>query len=130
MIRIAGLRALSDRLARLDMTVTQQAALENAGRTLQEAIQDTLSTVPGGDHSSPWRRTGTLQSSIGYRADATGAVVGSDDPVAVDQELGTSNIPPRPFLSTTAAARARDIVHQIAQPIAIAIREATKDVSR
>ncbi len=127
MIRIAGLRALSDRLARLDMTQTQQAALDQAARMLQETIQNSLSTAPGGDHTTPWRRTGALQSSIGYRSDATSAVIGSDDPVAVDQELGTRNIPPRPFLSTAAAARAEEIANQVARSVASAIRDAAKD---
>lgn len=124
MIRIAGLRALSDRLAHLDMTQTQQAALDQAARMLQETIQNSLSTAPGGDHTTPWRQTGTLQSSIGYRSDATSAAIGSDDTVAVDQELGTRNIPPRPFLSTAAAAHAEEIATQVARSVAIAIRDA------
>lgn len=129
MIKIAGLRTLSDRLARLDMIETEQVALANAGQMLQEAIQDTLSSTSGSDHAVPWRQTGTLQSSIGYHSDATGAVVGSDDPAAVDQELGTSNIPPRPFLSPTAAAHAQGIAQQVAQSIATVLRDATTDAA-
>lgn len=127
MIRIAGLRGLSERLARLDMTQAQQASLEHAARTLQETIQNSLSTAPGGNHATPWRQTGALQSSIGYRSDATNAAVGSDDLVAIDQELGTRNIPPRPFLSTAAANQAEDITNQVARSVAIAIRDAMKD---
>ena len=126
MIRIAGLRDLSDRLVRLDMTESQHAAVDAAARVLQEAIQEALSTSPGGDHSKPWRRTGSLQSSIDYRSDSTSATVGSDDPVAIDQEIGTHSIPPRPFLSPVAAAHAEELARQVAGSIATAIRDATK----
>ena len=130
MIRIAGLRALSDRLARLDMARTQQAALEQAAQTLRDAVRDALSTPPGGDHATPWRRTGSLQSSIEHRSDATTAVVGSDDPVAVAQELGTSRIPPRPFLAPTAAAHAQGVAHQVAAAVAGAIGTAIGDATK
>lgn len=130
MIGIAGLRALSDRLARLDIAGAQQAALENAAQVLQEAVQDSLSTSPGEDHTTPWRRTGSLQAAIGRRSDATSAAIGSDDPVAVDQELGTRNIPPRPFLSTTAVAHAEDIALGIAGSITAAIQDAVNGGTR
>ena len=127
MIRIVGLRALSDRLARLDMTGAQQSAMESAAQRLQNAVQDQLSTPPGGDHATPWRRTGSLQTSIDHRSDDTGAVIGSDDPAAVAQELGTRNIPPRPFLSTTAAAHAAAVAHQVGLSVVANIREAMKE---
>jgi hypothetical protein len=50
--------------------------------------------------TDPLLRTGKLRDSIEFSVDAvslTGAV-GSDDPVALYQELGTSRIPPRPFI--------------------------------
>jgi hypothetical protein len=52
--------------------------------------------------TDPLLRTGEMRESISAEVDAvtlTG-VVGSTDPVAVFQELGTPHIPPRPFLST------------------------------
>ena len=127
MIRIAGLRDLSDRLARLDMTESQHTALDLAARLLQGAVQQALSTPPGDDHTKPWRRTGSLQSSVGYRSDSTGAAVGSDDQIAIDQEFGTRNIPPRPFLAPVAAAHAQEIARQVGGSIATAVRDATKD---
>lgn len=127
MIKILGLRALSDRLARLDINPVQQAALETVARKMQEAIQETLSVPPGSDHEAPWLRTGTLQESIGHQSDNSAAVIGSNNPVAVDQELGTDNIPPRPFLSPTAAALAPGIALEVGGSIAAAIRVATKD---
>ncbi len=126
MIRISGLRALSDRLGHLDITEIQQAALEHAAQMLQDAVQEALSTPPGRDHDAPWRRTGSLQASIDHRSDTDMAVIGSDDPVAIDQELGTRDIPPRPFLSTTAAAQANDVAHRIAEAVATALRDTTQ----
>lgn len=53
--------------------------------------------------TDPLLRTGRLRDSIKAEAEAIGylveGVIGSDDSVAADQELGTSKIPPRPFLA-------------------------------
>jgi phage gpG-like protein len=125
MIRIAGLRALSDRLARMDMAGSQKAALEDAARGVQSAVQESLSNPPGSDHMTPWRRTGALLSSIDFRSDDTGAAIGSDDPVAIDQELGTSRIPPRPFLYPVASENGEIVAKQVAGSIAAVIRNAT-----
>ena len=54
--------------------------------------------------TDPLLRTGVLESSISAQADRQGltikGVIGSDDEVAIYQEMGTSRIPPRPFLSS------------------------------
>jgi phage gpG-like protein len=127
MIKITGLRALSDRLARLDINAVQQAAMQSAATTLQDAVQQTLSGLPGGDHSIPWRQTGALRDSIVHQSDSSTAIVGSSNPVAVHQELGTGKIPPRPFFSPTATAHAPELALNISGSIAAAIRVATKD---
>lgn len=49
----------------------------------------------------PLLRTGEMRASIEAKATATTLRLGSNDPVAVDQELGTKHIPPRPFLAPT-----------------------------
>lgn len=58
----------------------------------------------GFDTPAPLLRTGELRDSIDYSVEpvAKGVAItlGSDDPVAAYQELGTATIPPRPFLST------------------------------
>ena len=46
----------------------------------------------------PLLRTGELKLSIRFTIADRSAVIGSDDPVAAFQELGTRSIPPRPFL--------------------------------
>ena len=108
------------------MAETQKTALAQAAQTLQDAVQASLSTPPGGDHTKPWLRTGSLQNSIKHRANENSAVIGSDSPVAVAQELGTHTIPPRPFLSTTASVHAQGLAQQITLPIVAIVRDAMK----
>ncbi len=55
--------------------------------------------------NEPLLRTGELRNSIEYTVIKRGeeAEIGSNSDIAVYQELGTSTIPPRPFLSSSAA---------------------------
>jgi hypothetical protein len=48
---------------------------------------------------SPLLRTGELRDSIKYMIDGNDLAIGSDDPIAEYQELGTVKIPPRSFLA-------------------------------
>jgi phage gpG-like protein len=53
--------------------------------------------------NSPLLESGELRSSIEWNADAHEGYVGSNNPKAIWQELGTSRgIPPRPFISRAA----------------------------
>lgn len=52
----------------------------------------------GFPEDEPLLRTGTLRDSIKVTARGNEAVIGSDDEVALYQEVGTDKIPPRPFL--------------------------------
>lgn len=62
---------------------------------------ETIARKATGD--SPLLETGEMRDSIDQRSELTGygaeGVIFSDDMIAVYQELGTSRIPPRPFLS-------------------------------
>ena len=127
MIRIAGRRALSDRLARLDIIAVQQTAMEAAALRLRAAVEETLSIPPGGSHTAPWKRTGSLRNSIDHQSDATSAVVGSPSSLAIYQELGTGGIPPRPFLSPTGSNQASALANDLAQAITAALLTAAKD---
>jgi hypothetical protein len=51
---------------------------------------------------APLLREGTLRDSIEMRVEGQEMTVGSDEPVALYQEMGTSRIPPRPFISKSA----------------------------
>jgi phage gpG-like protein len=61
----------------------------------------------------PLLRDGTLRDSINYTVNDNEGCVGSDDPVAVFQELGTSRIPPRSFLVSSAIS-SEDRIHRMA----------------
>lgn len=114
MIKVDGLRGLTDRLTRLDLVATEHAALEQAATGLQDAVRQRLSHTPGQPHEAPWLRSGTLRGSITHEIDGTEAVVASADPIAADQECGTRTDPPRPFLAPVAAAEANGLVTGIA----------------
>ncbi len=126
MISIEGLHALSEALARLNLAGTQRGALGRAASQLEASVRQLLSHRPGEDHSTPWFRTGDLHDSIGHDGDDTRVVVGSTDPVAVDQELGTRFVPPRPFLAAAAAVEAEDIAQAVADALAGALKEALR----
>jgi hypothetical protein len=69
---------------------------------------------------APLLRTGQLRNSIEWTVDAAKleGCVGSDDPVAVYQELGTSRIPPRSFLVSSAISMEERIHKMAARAVA------------
>lgn len=113
-----GLMEAQRTLASVIKSIELQAELEAAAAQLETSIKQSLSHPPGSaDHSVPWLRTGVLRASISHETDGKNAVVGSSDPVAVDQELGTRSIPPRPFLAPIAAREAPKIIEDISDRI-------------
>jgi hypothetical protein len=118
MMLVRGLRQAEGLLARLDIAKASEDALDTAAAKLEAAVVEILSHTPGQDHSAPWMRTGELRASIGHTVDGDLAVVGSSCDIAVDHELGTHRIPPRPFLASTAAATADDLADLIAATLA------------
>jgi hypothetical protein len=111
---VRGLREAEAHLARLNFVNAAADALTAAAQELKAKVVADLSQPPGQDHGAPWLRTGMLRASIGHDIDGIVAVVGSSSDVAVDQELGTRTDPPRPFLASTAAGSAADLVVWIA----------------
>jgi hypothetical protein len=61
----------------------------------------------------PLLRTGEMRDSIQYTVEGNQGCVGSNDPKAVWQELGTSRIPPRSFLRSSAIS-SEDRIHRMA----------------
>lgn len=107
-------RALRSILESMEM----KPALERAASELERTVKEALSHPAGSnDHTTPWLRTGALRASISHQTSANEAVIGSSEPIAVDQELGTRGIPPRPFLATSAAERAPDVASAIADQL-------------
>jgi phage gpG-like protein len=62
---------------------------------------------------TPLLETGELQKSIGSQVDHDRALIGSDDKVAVWQELGTKTIPPRPFLMGALVHKTKEVLEVI-----------------
>lgn len=73
----------------------------------------------------PLLRTGAMRASIEYRVSVGqhhgDAMIGSDSPVAVAQELGTRTIPPRSFLGSAASRNARMIAALLGQGVVSAL---------
>jgi hypothetical protein len=64
--------------------------------------------------NDPLLRTGGLRESIGHHVNGLESVdIGSNDPKARWQELGTDRIPPRPFLAGAAAQKAPEIAEHV-----------------
>jgi phage gpG-like protein len=72
---------------------------------------ETIARKATGD--SPLLETGDLRDSIEREVQHDAAYVGSNSKKAVWHELGTSRIPPRPFLGTAAAAKHAEIGEMI-----------------
>lgn len=104
MIAVTGLAEVLARLRAADPAGAMASALDGQAAALASGVRDALGTPPGGAHGQPWRQTGALQASIGHAAAGLQAAVGSSDPAAAPQELGTVHVPPRPFLAPVAAA--------------------------
>jgi hypothetical protein len=68
---------------------------------------------------APLLRTGEMRDSIEYVVHGNEGAVGSNSEVAVYQELGTSHIPPRSFLVSSAIA-SEDRIHRMAGGAAVA----------
>jgi HK97 gp10 family phage protein len=117
MIGVDGLEGLARRLKRLDLAAAERTALEHAAVILQDAVRARLSHTPGEVHAAPWLRSGTLRNSVTHGIYGTDAVVGSNDPVAVDQEYGTRTDPPRPFLAPAATAEAPKLAASLASAV-------------
>lgn len=60
--------------------------------------------------NEPLLREGDLRASIEHTVAWDAGYVGSNSKIAVYQELGTSKIPPRPFLGGAAAAKEKEVL--------------------
>jgi HK97 gp10 family phage protein len=125
---IKGLAELQERLARLKVDEIMSRALAEQTEKLAQAVKDGLSTAPGSEeHDRPWRRSGNLQESIEWQVDGLEAAVGSNDPAAAPQEIGTSRTQPRPFLAPVAAGMGEQIAHAIGAKVAAALKGDTDE---
>jgi phage gpG-like protein len=122
-LEIKGFAALQDRLAQVRPAEIMAQQLQEQSQRLAETVQEGLTEPVGaGDHDKPWARTGALHDSIAATSQGLEASVGSNDPAAAPQEMGTARIPPRPFLAPAAAAKGEEIARTIGSAVADAIR--------
>ena len=59
---------------------------------------------------------------MGAEADGLQAVVGSSDPAAVPQEMGTAHMPARPFLAPVAAEMGEDVARGVAEAVVASLK--------
>lgn len=122
-LEIKGLSELRERLERLQLEEVMARALAEQAARMAEAVRETLSEPPGaGGHDQPWLRSGALRDSVGAEADGLQAAVGSSDPAAAPQEMGTARTPPRPFLAPVAAGMGEEIARGVAEAVVAALK--------
>ena len=70
---------------------------------------------------NPLLRTGEMRESIQHKVVGLEAHVGSDSDIAVFQELGTSRMPPRSFLGSTAVEQTDKVVEIIGGAVVVTL---------
>lgn len=121
--------SLGELAARLERGIGEEVLRRAAGRgakVLAEGVRARLSEPPGGAHDAPWLESGALRNSIGTTvegdADGARAVVGSRDPAAVPQEMGTARMPARPFLGPAAAEMGEEAARIMGRVVVAGLR--------
>ncbi len=71
--------------------------------------------------TDPLFATGELRATISHQVEAPVALIGTPDPVGIYQEMGTSRIPPRPFLGAAASRKGKDAAKEIGKAVHRAI---------
>lgn len=109
----------------------QHKALEEAAKIVEEEAKRVIGTYDYGwtplaastkadrvhkgfPADEPLLRTGAMRDSIEHKViSSREAAIGSNNDIAVYQELGTSKIPPRSFLVQAAIHKEADVAHEI-----------------
>jgi hypothetical protein len=104
--------------------IVQKKAKAAIGKDHEEWAPLAESTIANKQHHGyptpkPLLRSGKLRDSIEYQVHGLEGSVGSDLEIAVYQELGTSRIPPRSFLASSAIA-SEDKIRRMAAATTIA----------
>ena len=127
-LNISGLNELRERLERLRPEEVMAQTLAEQAERMAARVRDGLSEPPGAaGHDEPWLQSGALRNSVGARADGLQAVVGSSDPAAVPQEMGTAHMPARPFLVPVAAGMGEEVARAVGAAVAAALRGDSED---
>jgi len=127
-LKISGLNELRERLERLRPEEVMARALAEQADRMPARVRDGLSEQPGAaGHDEPWLQSGALRDSVGAQADGLQAAVGSSDPAAVPQEMGTAKMPARPFLAPVAADMGEEVARAVGARVAAALRGDSTD---
>lgn len=116
-------KALGDRAEKAGKMVQEnaRARLGNYQNGWAPLKDETIARKARGD--TPLLETGKMRDSIGYKVDRESdskvtVQIGSNDPSAVANEIGTARIPPRPFLLPAALEVAPQVGAQMAKDLA------------
>lgn len=129
-IGVSGLAELRARLAAVRADEVMARALAEQAERLATAVRDGLSTPPGsGEHDRPWIESGALRESVAFVAEKLEAVVGSSDPAAAPQEMGTVKMAPRPFLAPAASGMGEQVAQAVGAAVTAALRGGQGDTT-
>ena len=110
-----------------------KAGLEEAAKLVEKTAKEAIGTYTFGwpplqpetiarkGADTPLLETGDLQASISHVVEGHEAQIGTNDYKALWMELGTSRIPPRPFMSESAIRTEKEVVRIIGSHFATAI---------
>ncbi len=120
---ISGLAELRARLEAVRAEEVMKQALAEQAERMAAAVRDGLSAPQGSaEHDRPWLQSGALRQSIGSVTDGLEAAVGSSDPAAAPQEMGTKKTEPRPFLAPVAAGMGEEVAQSVGAAVAAALK--------
>src|SRR5260370_20519817 len=106
------LEALGPKIIEKACQIIAKKAKATIGHTHDAWAALAPSTLAKKSANTPLLETGELRDSIQYVVSGNEGCVGSDSPIAVYQELGSSKIPPRSFL-VSAAIASEDRIHRL-----------------
>lgn len=116
--------------ASAEMTHAKHTALEKVAVIVEDGAKHAigtyefnwpplaLSTLEKKSADTPLLESGALRDSIRHEVEGDTARVGSDLDYALFQEVGTSKMPPRPFLQGSAQHHREDIEKAVGQTVA------------
>jgi HK97 gp10 family phage protein len=109
------------------MDHAKHAALEKVGAIVEDGAKKAIgtyefgwpplaqSTIDKKGADTPLLETGKMRDSIRHEVSGDTVRVGSDVEYALYQEVGTVNMPPRPFLQGSAVHHKHEITHAAGQ---------------
>lgn len=95
---------------------------------LAESTQNQRESL-GFEPNEPLLRTGRMRDTIWFKVQHNEVTIGTDDQIAIWQELGTSRIPPRPFLEGALKAKTPEVLEIIGKDAVRKLSGEARDVA-